>query len=486
MLPVLSPFRSAVRISLVSVVLLAPLLAQEPRPKEIQEFEKRAKVEPYEQDGVTRVKVTVDDTVLYDRPGKGARVKVEKSARLAGPLFISVRVEGEEVARYWVRSLAKPVKFPPTLIRDPNGVSLSSTAQALNEKSYCKIDLGASTVYEGPGSAIEPQVVGKRPRQWYSIRVDDEIVYYVPAGVEARVKKEDPSLPAAAAQKQPEPAAPSPPAAEEPLKESVAKVLKRLNEIRVAAGLPAVKEDPKLSAGCQLHAEYLRQNPKEEGPRAHSEDPNLPGYTEEGKKSAARSVISRTSERRNPTREVERLIATLYHRLSMVHPHLASVGVGIALYDKEGIVVVIDTDTIDAKIAESVRPVLYPYDGQHDVHLMFSLGGGEYPDPRPIKVAVGYPVTLSCSEFGWTPGEASAFLSAKGNEVPSWVFCRENEALDEFRAPGTVCILPKKPLSPNTTYTVTVKCKKYGISGTPDWSKTWSFTTGKGDDEPKK
>src|SRR5438874_8870294 len=118
----------------VALLVALPCLAQEkgPSAKEIQEFKKRTKVEPYQQEGVARIKATVDETCVYDGPGKNGRVEVETSARLADQVFISVRVEGEEVARYWVRSLAKPVKFPPTSIPDPDALSYSSNSSSVN------------------------------------------------------------------------------------------------------------------------------------------------------------------------------------------------------------------------------------------------------------------------------------------------------------------------------------------------------------------
>ncbi len=39
----------------------------------------------------------------------------------------------------------------------------------------------------------------------------------------------------------------------------------------------------------------------------------------------------------------------------------------------------------------------------------------------------------------------------------------------------TVCLIPQAPLEPETTYAVKVKARV----GLKDWSKSWSFTTGR-------
>lgn len=468
------------------LLILASLFpAQAAKSKEIEEFKRRCVVSI---EGADRVKVTADGTCLYAGPGKNARVEVETNARLSGQVFVSVRVEGEEVARFWVKSLAKPIGFPPTLVLDPESLGFSSSSQATNGKATCTISTtdgrgSTAKVYEGPGQEIEPEVRGKAPRRWYSVRVDGELVYYAPASTGETVRK---VLGGLVEGKDPQDTKEHAPAIEEPLRESVARVLKRLNEFRVGAGLPPVEEDPKLSEGCQLHAEYLCQNPEEyDGPKGHSENVLLPGYSAKGKESAKRSVIN--SANLSAELHIDIFIATLYHRLSLLRPRIGKVGIGIANSQRNGRSVVIDCGSFDIGQVELVRPVIFPSDGQKDVPLAFSLGGGEYPDPRPDKSKpAGYPITVTCAPPGWSPGQASATLSLESESVPCWVFCRENEALVDHPIPETICILPKEPLRPKATYLVSLKCKQYGIEKTPEWSKTWTFTTGAGVGEIKK
>lgn len=469
------------RLLSLPLLLAALFQVQGAKAKEIEDLKKRVVLEKSEKDGAPQVKVTGDGTLLYSGPGKNARVEIESPARLPGQLFVSVRVEGEEVARFWVKSLSKPVKFPPTTVLDPENMSHASTSQGNQEKTTCSVTLtdagGAkSLVYEGPGADIEPRVVGKAPKRWYSIRVDGEIVYFAPVLAEATAQKAKEGLPLG---KPAEPPAPQVAPVEETRAESIAAILKRLNEFRVSAGIPSVKEDPRLSEGCQLHAEYLQQNPREEGPKAHTEDSNLPGYSEAGLKSAARSVISRTSHVDTASKRVDSLVATLYHRLPLLHPKLSVIGIGVSRFAGKGKVVVIDCDSVDESIPESVRPVVFPGIDQEQLPTQFALGGTERPNPCPEPGSpAGYPITVSFAQSGWSPFESIGSLRASDTEIPCWIFCRENQALQDHPLPDVVCLLPKKPLLPNTKYTASVKCKKLGIEGTPTWSITWSFTTG--------
>lgn len=474
------------RILIVPFLLFTLLHGQ--AAKEIDEFKRRVSTERMEQDGTAKVKVSVDGTCLYSGPGKNARVEVESSARLQGRLFVSVKVEGEEVARFWVKALTRPVTFPPTVVLDPEKTYFASSSQGSNGKTSCSVTItdgaGAqATVYEGPGTDVEPRVVGKAPKRWYSIRVDDEIVYFAPASTGAAV---DRALSDLTPKKADESSGVQEKAGEETLKESASKILARLNEFRTGAGLQPVKEDRTLSDACQLHASYLEKNPQLEGLLTHTEESTNTGYTKAGKESAARSVNATSSHYKPAAHYVDGLIATLYHRIALLNPRLSVIGIGIAPFPPKGRVVVIDCHTMDWQTKGALCPVVYPQDGAKSVPISFSLGHGEFPEPRPDpKRTAGFPITITCYPPDWSPGEVTARLSTGDQLVLSWVFCRENEALSDHPIPETICILPQKPLKPNTTYKVEVACKQYGVTNTPPWSKTWTFTTGSGEGEPK-
>lgn len=276
--------------------------------------------------------------------------------------------------------------------------------------------------------------------------------------------------------------------AQEPAKKpptDVERVLARLNEHRKIAGLDPVVEDKELSKGCQLHATYLALNhdrPETEDSGAHQEDKKLPGFSEAGDKSAKKSCISPSMNSNRAEDRVDSLMATFYHRPPLMGIWLDRVGIGCSAIGTSGKVVVIEPAWRDATSEPRVYPALYPAPDQVEVPLVFALGREEWPDPRPNKSEkAGYPITVICDQLSWQPGEATASLTAQGKEVPAWVFSRENPAIKERPVHEVICILPKQPLRPKTKYTATVRCKKYGVERTPEWSQTWSFTTGADD-----
>lgn len=477
--------RMATRLG-VALLLVLPCLAQDkgPKAKEIEEFRRRTAITAYQADGVGRVKATVDETCLYDGPGKNARIDVESSARLAGQLFLSVRVDGEEAARVWTRSLAKPIKLPPTTIADPDSVGYSSSAQLANGKSSCKIDLTGLpgratplTVYEGPGSEVAPKVVGKSPKRWYSIVVDTETVYFVPVV---------PSSPVPQAKK--DAGSPQPEDTKLTHEEAVARVVARINKYRKAVGLSEVTEDKELSKGCQLHSEYLVVNdgrPEIQGLLVHREEKELARYSDSGAKAASRSNVGYAGKLKGIEWAIDGQIATFYHRLGFLEPGLVRVGVGIDKYPKGARVLVVDLSEVDYRIQCSKYPLLYPQPDQDNIPLVYGLGEGEEPEPVRNAERFGYPITLWGTYGGWVPGEAVATLATNEGLVESWVFTREHPALRDREKPDTVCIIPKAPLRPATLYTVTVRCKQYRLEKTPEWSKSWSFTTEKETDSKK-
>jgi hypothetical protein len=125
-------------------------------------------------------------------------------------------------------------------------------------------------------------------------------------------------------------------------------------------------------------------------------------------------------------------------------------------------------------------PVVFPAPDQKEVPRIFAHGLTEWPNPIPESGACGgYPITVTQWPTNWQPGEAEMSLTDGKEQVSCWFSSLEKPARKDWPQGGTVCLIPREPLKPSTTYTVTFKCKKYGVERTPDWIKTWSFTTGR-------
>ncbi len=118
-------------------------------------------------------------------------------------------------------------------------------------------------------------------------------------------------------------------------------LLRRLNEVRAQAGLEAATLDEQLSRACGLHAAYVArnlENPNVAGMGVHDEDPALPGYTKEGARAGAVSVIAVAPDAEE---SVDSWMATLYHRLPLLDPRVRRVGYGQALHPTRGWVTVL-------------------------------------------------------------------------------------------------------------------------------------------------
>jgi hypothetical protein len=248
--------------------------------------------------------------------------------------------------------------------------------------------------------------------------------------------------------------------------------LERINFFRKQAGLAAVTADPELSKGCLAHAQYLAKNadhPSAKGLGMHKEDPKLPGYTEEGARAGASSVIFPTGDQ---VGAVNGWMATLFHRIPLLDPKLTKVGLGFAKGGQNGGFFVVDTITgRDGK--DRTQPVLYPVDEQKDVPLKFTP---ELPQAVPAAKEnnAGYPVTVIFPPDAGVKDVTAVLKDGAGKEVDIWLSTPEQPAGDhkQFQR-NTVCLIAKAALKPRTTYTVTVKATVNDEA----WSQKWSFTT---------
>ena len=248
------------------------------------------------------------------------------------------------------------------------------------------------------------------------------------------------------------------------------KLLARLNEIRKLAGLDPVELDPTLCYGCRKHSTYLVRNEgrRTQGGNAHREDAGARGYTPEGAKAAAASVISWGAD----LRAVDDLIASLYHRLPLIDPCLKRVGIGSEKGGRFGSVVCIDSKSGVEPSEWNPEFVIYPADGQSDAGTGFVT---EHPDPIPPKAKrpVGFPVTIQFRSGDRVTG-AKIALTEAGADVPGHASTPERPA-SSFPQSNAICLIPASPLKGGAKHTVKVTCT---LNGKP-FEKEWSFTTGK-------
>ena len=264
------------------------------------------------------------------------------------------------------------------------------------------------------------------------------------------------------------------PAAGPPLGELEQQVLDRVNHYRKIAGVPAAACDAKLSAGCLAHAKYLLANfdhHMSKGLSMHSEVEGREGFSKDGAEAGKASNIHYVE----PVESVDGLMATLFHRIPLLNPELAKVGIGLA-QGKSNPPWVVCVDVmrgLPPLDAGPVRATLYPAENQKDVPLEF---GGERPTPIPDDKdgKAGFPVTATFREDNTVADVTATLKDGAGKEVPVWLSTPEKPANPDGQR-NSVALIPQDPLQPGATYTVTIAAKANGKA----WTKSWKFTTRK-------
>jgi uncharacterized protein YkwD len=299
----------------------------------------------------------------------------------------------------------------------------------------------------------------------------------------------------------PDPAGKAPPAEPDPtLSKTDKDILARVNAYRKLTGLHPVNVSAKLSEGCLAHAKYLAANHGEmatHGLDPHRERKDLPGYSEKGYKAGMASVIASSGGYLQggwPTGAVGVWMATFYHRVPILNPHLKKVGIGYVLdVNRRLSHVVMDVqsgvDWIGVINDRERVPVMFPSEDQKTVPVLFGLGMPESPNPLPpeagqSRISAGYPITVTFPRrvrirnvTATLAVERNNASESSSSDVPAWVSSPEKPAIQNsaITQGSTVCIIPKAPLNGETTYRVTVKAD---VAGTP-WTHSWNFTTKK-------
>ncbi len=248
--------------------------------------------------------------------------------------------------------------------------------------------------------------------------------------------------------------------------QEVKKGLEKLNEYRKLTGLEPVELDLERTKGCKAHAEYLIKYGSGKSP--HSEDKNSPGYTEEGAKVAPISVIAFIK----PPTDVDRFMASFYHRMPLIHTQVKHVGYGCATNGSKWASVIECYSGLRPSKKEDPEFVLYPAVDQKNVPLGFST---EVPSPLPKdhKGSAGHPVTISFFKNQKIKDVKTLFKDEE-KEIECYVSTPEKPApAGSASQYNTICLIPKGALKSGIKYTVEVSCTVDG----KEFTKKWSFTT---------
>ena len=231
------------------------------------------------------------------------------------------------------------------------------------------------------------------------------------------------------------------------------RALKKINGLRMRAGLPPVTLDPELSAACTAHALYLKTNHWSGYSNPHDESEKRPGYSPEGQAAARRSVIMAESH----AHSIDAYMATFYHRGGFTDPFLLRVGISTGTAR----ISVIDVSSASPPREERdpvwKDPILFPADGSIGFETRF-CGRGEVPEPTSTPQYRGNPLTVLFARWDHGvidfSGELVLIDGDKEIPVPTLVA----EAQQGSRLLGLV---PKWPLRSGATYRVTYQFGRY-------------------------
>lgn len=245
-------------------------------------------------------------------------------------------------------------------------------------------------------------------------------------------------------------------------------VIDRINYWRAQAGLPALPINPALMQATRSHADYYVLN----GGGAHTEIPGYPGFTgasiHDRAVAAGYPLYSWVDEdvafSTDAVENVDLFVATVFHRLPLLHP--SAIAIGYATASGNGRAIMVIDVGLDQNYDPGLDlPVVFPGPGQTDVPRLWYAY--ESPNPVPgVPNPVGSPLTVSFLIGQSVQWGAITLVSAGG------------AAVDVILAEGptwrkSLGIVPRTPLAAGTTYTATVT----GTVDAGEFTKTWSFTT---------
>jgi hypothetical protein len=244
--------------------------------------------------------------------------------------------------------------------------------------------------------------------------------------------------------------------------------LRLLNHYRKLAGLTPVKLDPKLSAGCMEHANYMVQNQGTDamaGLNPHTQRSDLPGATSAG--AACAKAADLFPGVADLGVAIDAWMAGVYHRRPMLDPQLERIGVGYARLPDGMLMAALRFE--NARRRGGGWPVAYPADRQTDVPLEY---GAEIPNPIPNHGTGGYAITLQFPPFDKVASVSAKLTEATGKSVEFFLSDPEHPATS-FGQFGVVCLIPKQSLQAEHVYTVRIDATWKGKPGS--WA--WSFST---------
>jgi hypothetical protein len=259
----------------------------------------------------------------------------------------------------------------------------------------------------------------------------------------------------------------------------IASALESINLYRSWLGIAPLTIDPSLQKASEDHANYYRLNfgdPNLAGMGLHRQTPGKPGFTGEsmadraGAAGYSGSVNENIGLSGSMVRSTDWFIATINHRLTLIDPRYSHIG--LARINEGNIKFeVIKLGAPTWQYEAEPEWVAWPPDNVTGVGLSFH---GEAPNPfAGASYPTGYPITLQYHGTGDFSVQ-SATISTAGQRIDTF-----HSVGTGWLSSKTAQIAASTPLTPGTTYDVSVT----GTANGNPYIKSWSFTTSTGDNK---
>jgi hypothetical protein len=253
-----------------------------------------------------------------------------------------------------------------------------------------------------------------------------------------------------------------------------------INAYRAMADLPPVTENTDWSIGDWLHSRYMVKNDVIE----HTEDPGNPWYTPEGLEAAQSSnLVVSSSDSFSDEAAIDGWMVAPFHAIGILDPALLVIGYGSYREADGGWQTGAGLDVIRGlgSIPPSVTfPILWPGDGQ--IIALTSFPGNELPNPLTscpgYTAPAGLPIYIQIGDGSQTPSVTASTFSQGATPLEHCTFDETNYAnpdsdlqnLGQLILDGrdAIVFLPRNPLTPGVSYTVSIT-----VNGE---TYTWTFT----------
>jgi hypothetical protein len=242
----------------------------------------------------------------------------------------------------------------------------------------------------------------------------------------------------------------------------------RLNEVRVAMGLPSLGWNDTLANAAQHHADYQRLNQVV----SHAEIPGNPGFYGEGfgdrasRAGYAGSLVGEVIIGGAPDTVVDgrnlmdAMLSAPGHRLMLLAYEFSEVGMGSAPLTS-------DLGAKTPRIHPAGGLMLYPYSGQRNVATAYAPAS-ESPNPLPGVSMTGMPLSIHAGLFSnFTVSRVS--LTDLRSGTTRALLGSENIGAQR----SAFVFFPAEALEPNSSYSFSADVMIDGLSR----SVTSTFTT---------